>query len=72
MVISLTGELVRIQMKRKRISTKPEDILKIYRKASQKDIDIWQAARDKEERMKVRARQLAIALKLEMKISDIA
>ena len=70
-LISLTGELVRVQIKRKRISTKPEEVNKIYRKASQKDIDIWQEARDKEEVMKVRARQLAISLKLEMKISDI-
>jgi hypothetical protein len=45
--------------------------LKIYRKASQKDIDIWSAARDKEEPMKVKARQFAIDLKLQMKISDI-
>jgi cell fate regulator YaaT (PSP1 superfamily) len=50
--------------------TSPE-ITKIYRKASQKDIDIWSNARDKEEPMKVRARELAIAHKLEMKISDI-
>ena len=70
-LVSLTGELVRVQIKRKRISTKPEDVQKIYRKASQKDIDIWQEVRDKEDKMKVRARQLAIALKLEMKISDI-
>jgi len=71
-LISLTGELVRIQIKRKKIPTSPpEEVRKIYRKASQKDIDIWQAARDKEEVMKVRARQLAIELRLEMKISDI-
>ncbi len=70
-MITLTGELVRVQMKRKKISKKPEDTLKIYRKASQKDIDIWSTARDKEEPMKVRARQYAIDLKLQMKISDI-
>ena len=70
-MVTLSGELVRVQMKRKNISVKPADILKIYRKASQKDIDIWQAARDKEEPMKVRARQFAIDLKLQMKISDI-
>lgn len=43
----------------------------MYRKATQKDIDIWSAAREREEPMKVKARELAIALKLEMKISDI-
>ncbi|WP_147677065.1 PSP1 domain-containing protein [Algibacter pacificus] len=70
-MVTLSGELVRVQMKRKNISFKPAETLKIYRKASQKDIDIWQAARDKEEPMKVRARQFAIDLNLQMKISDI-
>jgi cell fate regulator YaaT (PSP1 superfamily) len=70
-MVTLTGELVRVQMKRKNISETPDEIFKIYRKASQKDIDIWTEARDKEEPMKVKARQYAIDLKLEMKISDI-
>ena len=70
-MVTLSGELVRVQMKRKKISEDAEEILKIYRKASQKDIDIWSAARDKEEPMKVKARQFAIDLKLQMKISDI-
>jgi cell fate regulator YaaT (PSP1 superfamily) len=70
-MVTLTGELVRVQMKRKKIDENAEEILKIYRKASQKDIDIWSSARDKEEAMKVKARQFAIDLKLQMKISDI-
>ena len=70
-MVTLTGELVRVQMKRKNIPENIEEALKIYRKASQKDIDIWSTARDKEEPMKVRARQYAIDLRLQMKISDI-
>ncbi|MBR9913488.1 MAG: hypothetical protein GYB32_01470 [Algicola sp.] len=71
-MVTLTGELVRIQMKRKKIAIDDsENVLKIYRKASQKDIDVWSAARDKEEPMKVKARQFAIDLNLKMKISDI-
>lgn len=70
-IVTLTGELVRIQMKKKGINPDATDIPKIYRKASQKDIDIWTASRNKEEPMKVRARELAIIQKLEMKISDI-
>ena len=71
-MVTLTGELVRIQMKRKKVNIDDEEnVLKIYRKASQKDIDIWSEARDKEEPMKVKARQFAIDLKLQMKISDI-
>jgi cell fate regulator YaaT (PSP1 superfamily) len=70
-IVTLTGELVKIQMKKKGANHTSKDILKIYRKASQRDIDIWSASRDKEEPMKVRARELAIQQKLEMKISDI-
>lgn len=70
-IVTLTGELVRIQMKKKGVNATSKDVPKIYRKATQKDIDIWTTARSKEEPMKVRARELAIALKLEMKISDI-
>ncbi|AXT18526.1 hypothetical protein D7030_07240 [Flavobacteriaceae bacterium AU392] len=70
-IVTLTGELVKVQMKRKNIDDEGEGILKVYRKASQRDIDIWSAARDKEEPMKVKARQFAIDLKLQMKISDI-
>jgi len=70
-IVTLTGELVKIQMKKKGVNHTSKEILKIYRKASQRDIDIWSAARDKEEPMKVRARELAIEQKLEMKISDI-
>ncbi|MCH7523796.1 MAG: hypothetical protein IIC74_01995 [Bacteroidetes bacterium] len=70
-MVTLAGELVRVQMKRKKVEEDSEEVLKIYRKASQRDIDIWQTARDKEEAMKVKARQFAIDLKLQMKISDI-
>jgi cell fate regulator YaaT (PSP1 superfamily) len=70
-IVTLTGELVRVQMKKKAVNHFSSDVPKVYRKASQKDIDIWSNARDKEEPMKVRARELAIAQKLEMKISDI-
>ena len=69
-IVTLTGELVKVQMKKKNVKNNAE-IAKIYRKASQKDIDIWSDARDKEEPMKVVAREIAIRLALEMKISDI-
>lgn len=69
-LVSLTGELVRIQMKKKKQRIE-ESNLKVYRKASQRDIDVWQKARDREETVKVRARQIAIRLNLKMKISDV-
>lgn len=69
-IVSLTGELVKVQMKKK--GENPDgELAKIYRKATQKDIDIWSDCREKEEKIKVKAREIAISLKLEMKISDI-
>ncbi|MBC8755271.1 hypothetical protein H2O64_11340 [Kordia sp. YSTF-M3] len=70
-IVTLTGELVRVQMKKKKVSITSEDVKKVYRKASQKDIDVWSRARDREEEIKKRARELAIALDLQMKISDV-
>ncbi len=70
-IVSLTGELVRVQMKKKKEDPDSGEILKIYRKASQRDIDVWQEARDREEKIQQRSRQIAIRLKLSMKISDI-
>tara|TARA_B100000427_G_scaffold298607_1_gene279721 strand:+ start:309 stop:1367 length:1059 start_codon:yes stop_codon:yes gene_type:complete len=70
-VITLLGELVRIQMKKKNINYESDNIFKIYRIASQKDIDIWQYCRNEEEDIKVKARQLASKLNLQMKISDV-
>lgn len=70
-MVTLTGELVRVQMKRKKEDFKSETAPKVYRKASQKDIDIWQKCRDREEEIKKRAREIAIVLKLQMKISDV-
>ena len=68
-VVSLVGELVKIQMKRKTISD--EQILKIYRVANQKDVEIWQDARKKEDNTELQARKIARNLGLEMKITDV-
>ncbi|MEB8346340.1 regulatory iron-sulfur-containing complex subunit RicT [Flavobacteriaceae bacterium KMM 6898] len=70
-MVTLTGELVKVQMKKKKEDHNDKELPKIYRKASQKDIDIWQKCRDREEEIKKRAREIAIAVKLQMKISDV-
>jgi len=70
-IITLTGELVKVQMKKKKADWNDEKLPKIYRKASQRDIDIWSKSRDKEEEIKKKSRELAISLGLQMKISDV-
>ncbi|WP_276875202.1 PSP1 domain-containing protein [Chryseobacterium joostei] len=68
-VVSLTGELVKIQMKKKKFSE--ELALKIYRQANQKDLEVWQEARKKEDGVKLEARKIAQRLGLEMKVTDV-
>ena len=70
-LVTLTGELVRFQMKKKKIAPESEMVTKILRKANQVEIDKWHFLRDKEQQIQKRARQLAISLGLEMKISDV-
>ena len=70
-IITLTGELVKVQMKKKSHDETTDDLPKIYRKATQKDIDIWQTVRAKEAEIQKRSREIAIHLGLKMKISDI-
>jgi len=69
--ISVSGELVKLQLAKKKISHDSEDIKKIYRKASQKDIDIWQKARAKETNTQREARLIISRLGLKMKLSDV-
>lgn len=69
--ISLAGELVRVQMKKKKMRIGDPKIFKVYRIANQRDVDVWQECRGKENDIQVRARQIALKLKLKMKISDI-
>jgi len=70
-IVSLTGELVKVQMKKKKVSFEDKELPKIYRKASQRDIDIWQKCRNKEDEIQKRSREIAISLKLQMKLSDV-
>ncbi len=71
-IVTLTGELVRVQMQKKKQDIENLEALpKIYRKATQKDIDTWQKMRGKEESTQKRSREIAMALGLEMKISDV-
>ncbi len=69
--VTLTGELVRIQMKKKGVALDSEEVRKIYRKASQRDIEIWQRARDKETETQRRGREILGRLGLKMKLSDV-
>ena len=69
--ISLTGELVKVQMRKKDVGFDSEEIKQIYRKASQKDIDTWTASRNKEQELQQKSRLIINRLGLQMKLSDV-
>lgn len=70
-VVSLTGELVRLQMKKKSISFDSEEVKKVYRKAKQTDIEKWREAQSLEVATMYKARTIALQLGLQMKLSDV-
>lgn len=70
-VVSLTGELVRLQMKKKGVNFDSEETKKIYRKAKQQDIDKWREAQSLEVSTMYKARTIALQLGLQMKLSDV-
>jgi cell fate regulator YaaT (PSP1 superfamily) len=70
-VVSVVGELAKIQVKRKAPGFKPMEAKKILRIATQEDIDKWSKARSLEKEVMYQSRTLAVNLGLEMKISDV-
>lgn len=70
-LVSLTGELVRMQMRRRNCSPDNPEMKNVIRKATQRDLDIFQEARGLEETTMHRAREMSNKLGLEMKLSDV-
>src|SRR5690606_38955905 len=68
--ISMTGELVRLQMKKKGVAD-DGNIKEIYRIAGQKDLEKFESARKRDNPTLFRTRQIIHDLKLDMKLSDV-
>lgn len=69
--ISLTGEIVRIQMKKKGVKEDDVEMKKILRPATDRDIDTWIINKAREKEAIIRSRAIVNQLKLNMKISEI-
>ncbi len=70
-VVTLTGRLVLLQMKKNNVKTDNPDIKRIYRKAKPNDLEKYQEAKSKEHATMLRARKIAEDLHLNMKIGDV-
>lgn len=68
--VSLQGELVRLQMKKKEVED-DDEIRQIYRIASERDLEKYEQAASKETSILYRSREIIQELDLKMKLTDI-
>ncbi len=70
-IVTLAGNLVWYQMRKKKINPASEEIKKVYRKAKSTDIEKWVSAIEQEQPTMFKTRKIASDLKLNMKVSDV-
>ncbi|MDE6217667.1 MAG: hypothetical protein K2F64_01555 [Muribaculaceae bacterium] len=68
--VLLTGPLVRLQMKKARMS-EDSDLKKVFRIARPADLEKFEEAKSREHATMIRSRQIAADLGLDMKIGDV-
>lgn len=69
--VSLTGELVRLQMKKKNVDEFNAEIKKVLRKSGEKDIELFRHHKDREREALARSRAIAKQLNLQMKLIQV-
>ncbi len=70
-IISLTGNLVTLQMQRHKVTLNNGEFRKVYRMARQTDIEKWKEAISLEHETMIKSRKIVKELGLEMKIGDV-
>jgi len=70
-IVSLSGELVRLQIQKKHLVQNFDALMPILRKATKEDLELWEKGKAKEAQTMVRSREIARDLGLAMKISDV-
>ncbi|MFN4285549.1 MAG: stage 0 sporulation family protein [Lacibacter sp.] len=70
-MVNLSGELVRLQMKKKGVKEDSPDIKKILRRANELDLQKWRESKEREKPALVRARAIIIQQKLNMKLIEV-
>ena len=70
-MVNLTGELVRLQLKKHKIDEKSPDIKKILRRATDMDLAKMKENKAREAQVLIRSRAMARQLKLELKMAEV-
>ena len=69
--VSLTGEIVRLQLKKRGVKEDHPEMKKVLRKATERDLEQWKQNKEREPEAVIRSRAIARQLKLDMKISQV-
>ena len=69
--VNLTGELVRLQLKKNNIKEDSTDIKKVLRRANETDLNKCRETKAKEKEVMIRSRAIARQLNLEMKVAEV-
>jgi cell fate regulator YaaT (PSP1 superfamily) len=69
--VSVTGELVRMQLKKKEMQEDSVEIKKILRRSTDRDIESYRISKDREPSILAKSREVARNLKLQMKLSEV-
>ncbi|WP_324586363.1 regulatory iron-sulfur-containing complex subunit RicT [Agriterribacter sp.] len=69
--VSLSGELVRLQLKKKGVDENNPEIKRILRRAGDRDLELMKQNKSREPEALMRARSIARQLKLEMKLAEV-
>ena len=70
-IVSLTGELCRLQMRKHKINPESENVKKLFRRAKDPDIERWAETLKEERAALLRTRQIVAELGLDMKVNDV-
>jgi cell fate regulator YaaT (PSP1 superfamily) len=69
--VSLTGELVRLQLKKRNIDESNPELKKALRKSSDRDLEQYRQNKSREQAALMRCRAIAVQMNLQMKLSEI-
>jgi cell fate regulator YaaT (PSP1 superfamily) len=69
--VSVTGEIVRLQLKKKGLNEFEPEMKKVLRRSSDKDLEIWQQNKAREKDAIIHSRAIAKQLNLAMKVSEV-
>jgi cell fate regulator YaaT (PSP1 superfamily) len=69
--VSLTGEVVRIQMKKKNVDEFNPEMKRVLRRANDRDIELWKQNKAREKDALIRSRAIARQLNLNMKMTEV-